>query len=369
MPIVVMVVVISIVVHAPAIAQPHINHRDISCLGLSIEPAEAEYRDDDTIAIVVWNLCPDTIFVTPGLAARCHDGWRDVIDDLASMGDSEMMDNGWAIFWDVAPGSTYRLRVVPRDFIAYGGKEQRFQIFVHVARHIDGIGSALDPAGTLAGAPFTVAPGSREEDIAVETNRRPDTVYSVYDPIINAPIILDGIFDIHPRRLIVVDPFDTVEVPRKTRITICWPAPLDDGDRCLTITRRQIWLTSTHNNPNPNYFYWFTNITDEQYRMIERWINGKARLFTEYTWSSGFSRTLYYRRYIPEDSLPDDWSQEVLERYRAAADDVHYANTVKLLEMINRGMPTGKRIAIPGRGAFGAVKPIRMESTLDGCGC
>ncbi len=366
--IVIVFIVLLVFMPGPIIAQPHAYHHGISYMWIAIEPADTLYKLDDTITLVMRNICADTLFVTPGLAARCHDGWRDVIADLSLMDDDEYFYNGWMTLWPVAPGLTCRVSVVPRDIIAYGGREHKFQLSVSISHNMDG-SSGFDPVDPFVGGPFTISVSEPELEAIGKRGRPSDTIYTVYDPAIASPVVPEGIFRAAPRRLIIVDPFDTMEIAGKTRINIYWPAPSDDGDRCLTITRRQIWLTSAHENPNPNYFYWFTSITDEQYRMIERHINANARAFKEYTSASGFSRTLYYRWFIPEAPYPDDLYEGELDRYRANAADIHYANAKKLLKLLNRGLPLGKRIILPRYEDFRTLTPIRLESALDNCGC
>lgn len=68
--------------------------------------------------------------------------------------------------------------------------------------------------------------------------------------------------------------------PNKRPVVFSWYSNCNDGNYNLTITPEQIFFSSGHDNPNPNYLYWIVDISKEQFEAINEGVRKSARLRT-----------------------------------------------------------------------------------------
>jgi hypothetical protein len=64
--------------------------------------------------------------------------------------------------------------------------------------------------------------------------------------------------------------------PENRPVKCTWTSNCNDGDYILTVTPEQIFLSSGHENPNPNYLFWTISIKREQFQAINNGIRKKA---------------------------------------------------------------------------------------------
>lgn len=217
------------------------------------------------------------------------------------------------------------------------------------------------------GMPFMFPDMTESEDSLLNAlklqGQRRDTIIAAYDPLVNTPVIPSNVFQVRPYRLIFPDPFDTVDIePReKTRYAIIWPAQIIGGTLELVITKRQMWLRSSHNNSNPNHLFWNADISENLYHAIESVLLNHRADFDEVVTESGFWRYLYWRNYIAELPLPDEWTDEARRIHQKDYEEKRYMNARKLIDMINGELPAGHRLWFPSREELDRMPAIEWE--------
>jgi hypothetical protein len=59
-------------------------------------------------------------------------------------------------------------------------------------------------------------------------------------------------------------------------INFYWTSRCNDGDYILTVTPEQIFFSTGHNNPNPNFLYWIMDISKKQFQLINKGVRRKT---------------------------------------------------------------------------------------------
>jgi hypothetical protein len=156
-------------------------------------------------------------------------------------------------------------------------------------------------------------------------------------------------------------PFYIVFSPDKYGFEIRWPANSGDNSFLLRITRRQIYVVSTHDNPGANSLYWFVNITPRQYEIIADKINKEKFLFKRVPYSYMWFQRLYYEKYKPERPVPMRvWTQKDLEKYYRDWHEKRYQNTAALISWFNAGLSGDDLIPFVTREVFDKIKAVRV---------
>jgi predicted house-cleaning noncanonical NTP pyrophosphatase (MazG superfamily) len=174
-------------------------------------------------------------------------------------------------------------------------------------------------------------------------------IYSVRDSIDDFLVIPPDAFQRGATSLVMTFEFDTIPVTNKTGIQITWPSPNIDGRYVLTITPRQIYLKSSHDNPNSNYLYWLTPIHKDQYSHIKEHLATQNNTL-EYSANQYTPYHVYlYAKYKEEELIKEEWT------------DKRYENLVALLEMINKSLsPTNDTITIPKEDSYESKHAVRL---------
>jgi hypothetical protein len=192
---------------------------------------------------------------------------------------------------------------------------------------------------------------------AQQSHKRLKIIQAPWDTTIKASVIPDDIFLLNADGLVMAPRQSKIENQSKFYLTISWPAPSIDGDFVFTVTKKQVILTSGHENPNPNYLFWFIDINEKQYEQIVRSINQSKRLFDEQNLMYFYGRQLEYKNYIPE------------QKHRNAKDSNYkmYLNAKKLIDIFNKELKPKDQIMFPDRGKLKNIQPIitaTMESEI-----
>jgi hypothetical protein len=115
---------------------------------------------------------------------------------------------------------------------------------------------------------------------------------------------LDDKFD----AVLIVSKGSDISSQRK-EFKLWWNSSCNDGYYNLDVTPRQIYFSSSHDNPNPNYLYWAIDIDSIQYTEIAKGLQSKT--------PKGFSNlSKYYDdAYVFHDdkfkdsfTIPDEWT-------------------------------------------------------------
>lgn len=330
-----------------------------------VEPVQCTYLLDDIVAFTVSNQYRDTIYVTPSLQGYrgLKEGWYTIVDDLQSYWDEANMYES-SILKPIPPGGLWRFSIsvndISRSFpdelgMRFGIKTFKF------GREGDRLTGGLDYGPSWMGTPFLLPAWNEHNDsvfaLTPQKGRKRDTIFTVYDPVNNTPVIPVDVFDRHPYRLILADPFDTMEikVEHKTRYVISWPSPSIEGSLDLVISKRQMWLQSSHDNPNPNEIFWVTDIDEVQYTVVQYMLDKHQKDFEDFTSEFGFVRSLGWKKYQPESLGMGEASSE--RDFKAK----RYQNAKKLIDMINSGLSAGKQMRFPNQEELDRILPVRWE--------
>lgn len=119
----------------------------------------------------------------------------------------------------------------------------------------------------------------------------------------------------------------------KTPIEFSWSSICNDGHYTLTITPEQIYFTSGHNNPNPNYIFWAIDINQSEYELIKQNILYHPPTGF-YSLSKLYKGALlsYKDKFSDLENIPAGWSDEKFTAYCATQKD---RQLTKLFALIN----------------------------------
>jgi hypothetical protein len=184
--------------------------------------------------------------------------------------------------------------------------------------------------------------------LAQKDRKKLNLIYAKWDSTIKAPIVPENIFLLNADGLVMGPHVSKIENQPKFYLTISWEAPYIDGTFILMITKKQVILTSGHNNPNPDYLFWFTDINEKQYEEIVRNIDKSKGLFDEQNLHYFYGRQLEYKYFIPEQK---HWNSRDSENKR-------YLNAKKLIGVFNKGLSPKDQITFPDRQKLKKIKPI-----------
>lgn len=105
--------------------------------------------------------------------------------------------------------------------------------------------------------------------------------------------------------------------PNNRPINFQWNSICNDGDYYLTVTPQQVYFSSGHNNPNPNFLFWFIPIDSSQYSQIKKGLLKKT--------PKGFSNTpkyykatqLFYfdKQFVDTFKIPDEWTDSIQNNF------------------------------------------------------
>jgi hypothetical protein len=103
--------------------------------------------------------------------------------------------------------------------------------------------------------------------------------------------------------------------PNKRPIEFYWISTCNDGYYNLTITPQQIFFSSSHDNPNPNFLYWVIDIDSLQYKQIKKGLEQKPPYgFENLSKNYRQSLTVFYdKKYKDTFSIPEKWTDTIVQ--------------------------------------------------------
>lgn len=185
-----------------------------------------------------------------------------------------------------------------------------------------------------------------------------------FDEINKASIIPDSIFLMNADLLLLTAPYDTMIQSIKHGFQIYWPSPFIDGRLILTISKKQISLTSGHDNPNPNRLYWFANINLTQYRLIEEKIKNDNVFFQKETSEYSSYEQLFYKKYKPELGIPKKWTDKKIQKHEKDWLKKRYLNMDDLMTFIDNGLSVDNLIPFLIQKDFNKINTVRIVFSL-----
>ena len=169
---------------------------------------------------------------------------------------------------------------------------------------------------------------------------------SIYKVQVIPDNVLTGEFDL----LITGFEKDSNKKINTNLIEISWTSMYVDGRYILVITPRQIYLRSSHDNPNPNYLYWLTSISDKQFELIKNYLEiQKNNLIHNYTSESSTCLSYFFDKAKNEKYKRNNWTNK------------RYDNFLTLINLINQPLvKNGEKILIPSKSDFDKNKILRL---------
>ena|GEM_PF-4903254 len=150
-------------------------------------------------------------------------------------------------------------------------------------------------------------------------------------------VIPDSIFSCHADGLAAV--LEMGDGKHHYGYDIRWDAREIDGSYVLSVTEKQLYLHTSHDNPNPDYLYWFTNIHPDQYKLISNVIKHNRPVFGK----PCASKLVYF-----------------IVAYTQAIPDSAYSSLQNLIALFNKALPAGKQISFPTKEDFDKTDPVQM---------
>ncbi len=144
--------------------------------------------------------------------------------------------------------------------------------------------------------------------------------------------------------------------PNKRPVVFSWYSNCNDGNYNLTITPEQIFFSSGHDNPNPNYLYWIMDISKEQFEAINKGVRKSApENFYDVTAPRNDSLFQDESEYSYIDtsfqdpcSIPKDWNDTTEHLFNICCDASIVTQLIRFLEILNAYIPIAvKKVILP----------------------
>jgi hypothetical protein len=151
-------------------------------------------------------------------------------------------------------------------------------------------------------------------------------------------------------RGIVCQSKDKKTNPDKRSIQFYWVSTCNDGYYDLTITPEQIYFSSSHDNPNPNFLFWVTDIDSSQYRQIRKGLQQNLPSgFKDLSKNYGQSLTVFYDdKFKDTFSLPAEWTDSIMLQHDVYCQVQIRRQIERYFSMLNSYInDTAKKLVIP----------------------
>ncbi|RTQ50660.1 hypothetical protein EJV47_08480 [Hymenobacter gummosus] len=126
-----------------------------------------------------------------------------------------------------------------------------------------------------------------------------------------------------------------------------WPYHSVDGSLNMYISRRQLYLRTGHNNPNPNMLHWMQDITPAQFQAIDAVLKKPQPPFQAVRNSADFG---YFRYLEFEPKTPSNPTLETEEQWKAFSTQEEQdlaGRVIRLLQQLNRQLPAAAQLRVP----------------------
>ncbi len=180
-------------------------------------------------------------------------------------------------------------------------------------------------------------------------------VYARYDKASKAKIIPTDVFENKNNVLVIASERDTNIIATKSEIEIFWPSPNIDGQYELVLNSQQIYLRSSHDNPNPNFLYWIDNIDRQQFELIRNYLKNHADNNFRVCINKFSSRESYFfGNFKREKFLENNFA------------DMLYDNLEVLIELLNKPLKlSNSTVTVPDIYDFLRIHPIRIITNAE----
>ena len=126
--------------------------------------------------------------------------------------------------------------------------------------------------------------------------------------------------------------FDHKPIKGEIPLTFSWFSICTDGHYTVTVTPEQIYLTTGHENPNPNHLYWVLAVTKSQYEVIKHRITSRPPIgFLDLSKELKGTELAYKSKSGALMDMPSGWSDKQYQAYCISELNSQLANIFQLL--------------------------------------
>lgn len=150
----------------------------------------------------------------------------------------------------------------------------------------------------------------------------------------------------------------------KRNLNFWWNSLCNDGYYNLTITPKQIYFHSSHDNPNPNYLYWVIDIDSAQYSEIMSGLKLKTpKGFSNRSKYSDDSYDYHDDKFKNVFKIPDEWTDAKEKEFDSNCATQIKQQLSKYFSILN-GFIKGstRKITLPSEKDMSKVKPKLFTS-------
>ena len=135
----------------------------------------------------------------------------------------------------------------------------------------------------------------------------------------------------------------------KRQIEFYWISTCNEGYYNLVITPEQIFFSTSHDNPNPNFLYWVINIDSTQYKQIKRGLEKRPpKRFENLSKNYRQSKIVYVDKFKDTFSIPSEWTDNIMKQQDIYCDAQIEKQLKRYFLIINSYISdTNEKVTIP----------------------
>lgn len=125
--------------------------------------------------------------------------------------------------------------------------------------------------------------------------------------------------------------------PNKRPVEFYWTSTCNDGYYNFTITPEQIFFSSSHDNPNPDFLFWVIEIDTIQFLQIKKGLQQKPpHGFENISKNYGRALTVFYdSKFKDKFSIPDEWTDTIMKQHEVYCETQIKRQLKQYLSIIN----------------------------------
>lgn len=147
----------------------------------------------------------------------------------------------------------------------------------------------------------------------------------------------------------------TFSTTQSTTIVFYWISPCNDGYFEINITPEQIYFSSAHDNPNPNFLFWAMDIDSVLYPEILAHLNNDCPP----GFKNGYRKNLFFdSSFTSSVIIPEDWTDSLEHKFYTDCGLEELNQLNRYFEVINGLMSkTGLQFNLPPRSMLYGTQP------------
>ncbi len=127
--------------------------------------------------------------------------------------------------------------------------------------------------------------------------------------------------------------------PGNRPIGFYWTSRCDDGYYILTVTPEQIFFSTGHENPNPDFLYWVMDIRKKQFQFINDGIRRKAPGSFDILFHDESKYSFVQHNFHEPCLIPKNWNTTTENRFSACCDSTIARQLRAYFKILNSYIP------------------------------